>query len=104
MITEDKVSKRLEEIESRLNKTTAGHWKAAPKDSTYRYKTSVSGTVHINESTAEDDCILRVKDNIEVLGCSEWMRVKWADLDFMAESKSDIEFLLSEVKRLRSLV
>jgi hypothetical protein len=104
MITdEQQIAKRLGEIEKRLSKTTPGHWKAAPKDSKYVSKFSVSGVVHSQERTAEDNCILRVKGNTEVLGCSEWLRAKWADLDFMAEAKSDIEFLLREVKRLKEL-
>lgn len=51
-------------------------------------------------SKAEDDCILGPNDE-EVLGVSEWIRVKSADLEFMANARQDIEDLLKEIEKMR---
>lgn len=90
---------RLDEIRERLNKTTkSGPWKAVKCGSPV-LKPDLSKPGNPYYSRAEDDCILDKNDE-EVLGCSEWMRVEWNDLEFMARAKSDIEFLVVEFEKL----
>ena len=85
----------LEPIKKRLSLTTPGPWKAVPVGSNCKNPRTQKF------SKAEDDCIL-TDDNIEILGCSEWIRVEWNDLDFMASAKTDIELLIQEIEYLRN--
>lgn len=85
-------------IKERLRRATYGPWRAADGGAE-----CFSGDESANSATrfyAEDDCILTY-DKREVLGCSEWMRVKRDDLEFMAHARQDIEMLIAEVERLR---
>jgi hypothetical protein len=54
------------------NPVLALPWKVAEKNAPikifYRYDNTYS------ETEAEDLCIVTAQDNIEVIGCSEWMR------------------------------
>ena len=88
---------RLKEIEERLNNTHAGPWKAVSGGSKV-FCPDISTPDEPYYSRAEDDCILDA-NGVEVLGVSEWIRVEWEDLEFMAEARSDVEFLLTELKK-----
>ena len=97
----DKSVKRLMEIENRAKAARPGPWKAAEAGSNVLDpELSKPGAPYYWKS--EDDCILDQNEE-EVLGCSEWMRVDWVDLEFMAHAREDIDFLLAEIKRLREM-
>ena len=89
----------IEAIKKRLAEAAPGPWRAAEAGSVvldYRFMNE-KGKPY--SSYAEDACILGPDDS-EVLGCSEWMRVNLADLEFMAHSRQDIQDLLGEIERL----
>jgi len=91
----DPIVRRLMEIENRSKAARPGPWKAA--------KAGTRVLIYHDKpwySEAEDDCIIDNNDE-EVIGSSEWMRVDWVDLEFMANARADIDFLLAEIKRLR---
>lgn len=90
----------IEAIKRRLDAAHRGPWKAAKSGSpVLNERLSTHGSQYFSE--AEDDCILG-PDGEEVIGCSEWMRVDWADLEFMAHARQDIADLLSEIERLKT--
>ena len=80
---------RLEEIKERLSKTSGHSWKAI--------KMGENILCHHGVCPATEDCI--VDSNLEeVLSSSEWLIVKWDDLNFMAHSHDDLKYLLDEVE------
>jgi hypothetical protein len=87
----------LSEIKARVAQSTPGPWHPAKAGSKV-WDESVDYT-----SEAEDDSILDEK-NREILGSSEWIRVKWEDLEFMAHARDDVEKLIAEVERLRAIL
>jgi len=99
----DRIIMRLAAIEKRLNKTTKpAPWKAV-KGGTRVFVPELSSPDKPYYSSATDDGIIDSNEE-EVLGTSEWLRVEWADLSFMAEARSDIEFLLAELKRVQGII
>lgn len=89
----------IEAIKRRLEAAHRGPWKAAKAGSPVLNESlSKPGAPYF--SSAEDDCILGPNGE-EVIGCSEWMRVEWADLEFMAHARQDIADLLAEIARLK---
>ena len=48
------------------------------------------------QSVCEDDCIVDA-NGVEVLGCSEWLRVDWDVLVFLANSPEVIKNLIEIV-------
>lgn len=91
----------IDAIKTRLAAAHRGPWRAATARSDVLSE-SLSKPGEPYFTTAEDDCILGPNGE-EVLGCSEWIRVEWVDLEFMAHARKDIEDLLAEVERLRKL-
>lgn len=90
----------IEAIKRRLESTHPGPWQAAKSGAPVLQRNlSKPGAPYF--SGAEDDCILG-PDGEEVIGCSEWMRVCWADLEFMAHARQDIADLLVEIDRLKT--
>ncbi|MDH3325879.1 MAG: hypothetical protein OEM38_04075 [Gammaproteobacteria bacterium] len=88
------------QIKGRLSAATHGPW-TAEKGGAKVYEPTMSK----NEpyfTKAEDDCILG-PDRAEVMGCSEWMRVSWPDLELMANARHDLEILVAEIERLKSI-
>ena len=92
----------IEKIKARLAAASKGPWHAAragsPVGKPYAMGTS-GGRVRIG--TAEDDCILG-DGNEEILGCSEWLRAGWEDLEFMAHARQDIEDLISATEAMQA--
>ena len=94
------MNNRIKEIKSRLSSVTVkGKWWAVKSNSNVLIPHLCKDNVPYY-SQAEDDSILG-DDGREVLGCSEWLRCDWKDLEFMAHAKEDIEFLLSEIDRIQ---
>ena len=87
-----RIMNRIEEIEKRLNNATSGDW------------------IYSKHRDTHDSCI-HTKDAVEeygyigekggVVGSSEWIWISDEDGNFIANSKSDIQFLLDEIKRLK---
>ena len=91
---------QIEAIKIRLEKASNGPWIAA-KGGSKILDSSLSNLDAPFYSLAEDYCILDFNQN-EIIGSSEWMRVKWDNLDFMAHARQDIEYLLLEIDKLKA--
>jgi hypothetical protein len=74
-------------IRKRLSQTTKGQWKIKNSEP--------------NQDSRNTDWASIVTDGEEVLSSTEWLNVGFDDLEFLANAKSDIEFLLSEIDRLQ---
>jgi len=87
----------IEEIKARLAAASKGPWHAtrAASQVIRRFKWVSQDYI------AEDDCILD-GDNNEILGCSEWMRVDWENLEFMAHARKDIEDFISTTEAMQA--
>lgn len=90
----------IEAIKRRLEAAHKGPWRAVRAGSKVITNFSLSPDKQW-VSYAEDDCIIG-PDGEEVLGSSEWIRVEWDDLEFMAHARQDVFDLLTEVERLRT--
>lgn len=80
---------RIEEIKARLNAATKGKWIYDKSRNTH------DSCVHVEGSKEEYGYIK--PDRGGVIGSSEWIWIKDADGEFIAHSKDDIEWLISQV-------
>lgn len=89
---------KLKEIESRLVAITSGNWRVVMKGDKYRF----AGPETFR---AEDDYhIVTDADlpNQEVIGTSEWLRIKPEDAEFIAHAPEDMRYVLCELRKTRS--
>ena len=77
-----KISIRLQEIRNRLVEATEGDWE------------------HDKTNSAGDFCIYAKGSGKGVVGSSEWIWLSDANAKFIANSKSDVQFLLDEIENL----
>jgi len=91
----------VEEIKARLAAASKGPWYAAKVGSQVGKPYLRGSQEYITK--AEDDCILDA-DNNEILGCSEWMRVDWKNLEFMAHARQDIEDLIFATEAMQAKI
>lgn len=90
----------IEAIKRRLEAAHRGPWRVAKSgEPVLQENLSKPGATYF--SSAEDNCIVG-PDGEEVLGCSEWIRVELADLEFMANARRDVADLLAEIDRLKT--
>lgn len=92
---------RLQEIRAREAKATKGPWKAVQAGAPVNWEVDSHTGQSNGVSGAVDDSIVTA-DNFEVLGSSEWINVKWDDLEFMAHAREDIPSLLARISELES--
>ena len=76
-------AQRISEIEARLNAAAPGPWRAM-----------IEGRDHSSGSS----CIVTATNGIDLDGASD------ADIDFMANARQDLPYLISELRRLASLI
>jgi len=76
-------AQRISEIEARLNAAAPGPWRAM-----------IEGRDHSSGSS----CIVTATNGIDLDGASD------ADIDFMANARQDVPYLISELHRLVELV
>jgi len=93
-----KYNMNIDAIKKRLANATPGPWRPAKCGSDVNVM-SHDGKQYITQ--AEDDCIID-NNGVEVMGCSEWIRVKWDDLEFMAHARQDIKELIEKIEQLES--
>jgi len=84
---------RLEEIKNRLDAATNGNWVFDSKRDTH------DNCIYVEGSSDEKYGYISEGG---VVGSSEWIWIKDADGEFIANAKQDIEFLLAEIERLKS--
>lgn len=101
----DPLVTRLTEIATRANAATPGPWRAVESGTRVRDPDLTRPGVP-RYITTESDRILDPND-MEVIDLPDGMYIDKqvrADLEFMANARSDIDFLLAEIKRLRDQV
>ena len=91
----------IDAIKARMAAASTGPWRAAKSGTAVLQPDIKTADGMPYFSKAEDDCILG-PDGAEILGCSEWIRVDYSDLEFMAHARQDIQDLLDELERLKA--
>lgn len=82
---------RLDDINKRMNAATKGDWVYNPVRDTHDF------CIHTVDAHEE---YKQIADVCGVVGSSEWIWLSDEDGEFIANAKSDIDFLLHEVERL----
>lgn len=88
---------RIEEIKERLSKATRGPW-AYDDD-----RTDGDYCIHVKGAVPDTNPSL-IRDADGVVGSSEWIYLRYEDAEFIANSRSDVEFLLNEISALQDRV
>ena len=88
---------RIEEIKSRLEKATRGPWVYDKERHTH------DCCIHAVDAEEYYGYIHHNEGRGGVVGSSEWIWINHEDGEFIAHSRSDIEFLISEIYRLTSI-
>ena len=92
----------VSELKEYLNTLQTKHplpWKAveAKSEIAYTFTNQRTGETKRSETICEDDCIVDANRE-EVLGCSEWLRVDWEVLVFLANSPEVIKNLIETIE------
>lgn len=87
---------RTEEIRERLSKATKGPWVYDKSRDTH------DSCIHTADAKEEYGYIGTGRGC--VVGSSEWIWIEDADGEFIAHARSDIEYLLAEIDRLKDNV